>query len=118
VGKGSKSGKRDRGRKASAKGDRALLELGEDLLTAVHLHQAIQEDEVRAALAAAHGNLVQAVGDLVARIGARFLEEAGVHTTRVARYARWAEGEAAVPAEAPDSGGGVADRPDQGGQPH
>ena len=49
--------------RSSAKGDRKLLELGEELLTAVHLHRAIQEDEVRVALASAHGDLVQAAGN-------------------------------------------------------
>ena len=44
-----KSDKKDgkKARKASAKSDRELLELGEDLLTAVHLHHAVQDDEVR-----------------------------------------------------------------------
>jgi hypothetical protein len=66
-------------RKAQAKRDRALLELGEDLLTAVHLHEAIQENEVRAAVGTAHPGLVQASGDLVARFADRFLGEAGVN---------------------------------------
>jgi len=87
-------------RKAKAKSDRALLELGEDLLTAVHLHQAIQENEVRAAVAAAHPGLVQAAGDLVARIAARFLDEAGVRADDRGRYARWT---------APDAGGAAED---------
>ena len=91
-----KSGRKDgsKARKAGAKGDRKLLELGEELLTAVHLHRAIQEDEVRAALASAHGDLVQAAGDLVARIAGRFLEESGAGTDGRDRYARWARDEA------------------------
>ena len=76
-------------RKAKTKSDRALLELGEDLLTAVHLHQAIQENEVRAAVAPAHPDLVQAAGDLVGRIAERFLEEAGVNAGDRGRHARW-----------------------------
>jgi hypothetical protein len=76
-------------RKAKAKSDRALLELGEDLLTAVHLHQAIQENEVRAAVAAAHPDLVQAAGDLVGRIAERFLDEAAVNAGDRGRNARW-----------------------------
>ena len=90
-----KAGKK--GRKASAKDDRKLLELGEDLLTAVRLHRAVQEHEVRAALASAHADLEMAAGDLVARIASRFLEEAGVATDRRDRYVRWAE-DAAAPA--------------------
>ncbi len=90
---GKKDGKKTR--KARAKDDRALLELGEDLLTAVHLQRAVQEDEVRAALASAHTDLVQAAGDLVERIASRFLEEAGVDTDRRDRFARWAEDQAA-----------------------
>jgi hypothetical protein len=86
-------------RKAKAKSDRALLELGEDLLTAVHLHQAIQENEVRAAVAAAHADLVQAAGDLVARIADRFLNEAGMDTDHRRGYARWAEPDAARAAD-------------------
>ncbi|HEY1908099.1 MAG TPA: hypothetical protein VGG91_18770 [Myxococcaceae bacterium] len=77
-------------RKVKAKSDRALLELGEDLLTAVHLHQAIQETEVRAAVGTAHHGLVQAAGDLVGRIADRFLDEAGVNADDRVRYARWA----------------------------
>ncbi|HET6980489.1 MAG TPA: hypothetical protein VFI53_00035 [Myxococcaceae bacterium] len=76
-------------RKAKAKSDRALLELGEDLLTAVHLHQAIQENEVRAAAAAAHSDLVQAAGELVGRIAERFLDEAGVNAGDRGRHVRW-----------------------------
>jgi len=97
-----KSRKKDEGkaRKASAKDDRKLLQLGEDLLTAVHLHRAIQEDEVRAALASAHGDLAQAAGDLVARIAGRFLEESGADTDRRDRYARWARQEPVTPATA------------------
>ena len=95
-----KSGRKDGGRKdgkkarkASAKNDRELLELGEDLLTAVHLHQAVQDDEVRAALASAHADLVQASGDLVARIAGRFLEESGADSGERDRYARWSRDE-------------------------
>ncbi len=51
---------------------------------------------MRAALAAAHPDLVQAAGDLVARIAERFLDEAGVETDRRDRYARWAEDGGAV----------------------
>ena len=94
-----KNGKK--ARKASAKSDRALLELGEDLLTAVHLHREVQEDEVRAALAAAHPDLVQACGDLVARIAGRFLEESGAEADGRDRYARWAEAEDEVEAGSP-----------------
>jgi len=95
-----RSGRKDgsKARKAGAKGDRKLLELGEELLTAVHLHRTIQEDEVRAALASAHGDLVQAAGDLVARIAGRFLEESGVDTRGRDRYARWARPEVVAPA--------------------
>ena len=64
--------------KKAARIDRQLLELGEELLTAVHLHEAVQDDTVRAALASTHSELVQAAGDLVARLAARFLENAGV----------------------------------------
>ena len=99
MAKASKSDRKDKGRKASAKNDRALLELGEELLTAVHLHQAVQEDEVRAALASAHGDLVQAVGDLVTRIGQRFLEEGGVALDRQSRTAGWAPADKAAEAE-------------------
>jgi hypothetical protein len=87
-----------KGRKVRAKDDRKLLQLGEDLLTAVHLHRAIQEDEVRAALASAHADLEQAAGDLVFRIANRFLRESGVDTDRSDRYARWAREEAGSPA--------------------
>ena len=89
-----KSDKKDakKARKASAKSDRELLELGEDLLTAVHLHHAVQDDEVRAALASAHQDLVQASGDLVARIAGRFLEECGTDSDAPARQASWARG--------------------------
>jgi hypothetical protein len=93
VAKKSRRKDEDRARKTSAKDDRKLLQLGEDLLTAVHLHRAIQEDEVRAALASAHGDLAQAAGDLVARIAGRFLEESGADTGRRDRYARWARAE-------------------------
>ena len=91
-----KSDRKDakKGRKASAKSDRELLELGEDLLTAVHLHHAVQDDEVRAALAAAHADLVQAAGDLVSRIASRFLEESGADTGQRDRYAHWTREEA------------------------
>ena len=91
-----KSDRKDakKARKASAKGDRELLELGEDLLTAVHLHHAVQDDEVRAALAAAHPDLVQACGDLVARIAGRFLEDSGAEPRARDRYARWTREEA------------------------
>jgi hypothetical protein len=95
-----KSGRKDgdrkdgkKARKASAKNDRELLELGEDLLTAVHLHQAVQDDEVRAALASAHADLVQASGDLVARIAGRFLEESGADSGERDRHARWSRDE-------------------------
>lgn len=98
MAKKSRRKNEDRARKTSAKDDRKLLQLGEDLLTAVHLHRAIQEDEVRAALASAHGDLVQAAGDLVARIAGRFLEESGADTGRRERYARWARAEAVSPA--------------------
>jgi hypothetical protein len=92
VAKNKKGGKK--GRKASAKSDRELLELGEDLLTAVHLHHAVQDDEVRAALASAHPDLVQASGDLVARIASRFLEDSGADARARDRYARWTREEA------------------------
>ena len=68
-------------RKAKAKSDRALLELGEDLLTAVHLHQAIQQNEVRASVPTAHADLVEAAGHLVTRIADRFLDVAGAWTS-------------------------------------
>jgi hypothetical protein len=92
-----KSDRKDgkKARKASARSDRELLELGEDLLTAVHLHHAVQDDEVRAALASAHADLVQAAGDLVARIAGRFLEESGADTSERDRYARWSRDETA-----------------------
>ena len=105
MGKNRKDGKK--GRKASAKSDRELLELGEDLLTAVHLHHAVQDDEVRAALASAHQDLVQASGDLVARIAGRFLEDSGAEVRGRDRYAHWTRQEAgggvevAVPGTAP-----------------
>ena len=104
-----KSDKKDdrKGRKGNAKSDRELLELGEDLLTAVHLHRAVQEDEARAALASAPTDLVQAAGDLVARIAERFLEVAGADTDRRDRAARWPEDEAAsTPAEVDDTAEG------------
>ena len=83
---------------------RELLELGEDLLTAVHLHRAAQEDEARAALASAHTELVPAAWDLVARIAERFLALAGAVTGRVHRAAGWPEDEAAsTPAEVDDT---------------
>jgi len=108
-----KSRKEDgKGRKARAKDDRKLLQLGEDLLTAVHLHRAIQEDEVRAALAAAHADLDQAAGDLVARIANRFLRESGVDPDRSDRYARWAREEPASPVtDVADEVGSVDDGP-------
>jgi hypothetical protein len=92
-----KADKKDgkKARKASAKSDRALLELGEDLLTAVHLHHAVQDDEVRAALAEAHADLVEASGDLVARIASRFLDECGTGARRRDRFASWTRGESA-----------------------
>ena len=90
---------RKKARKASAKSDRALLELGEDLLTAVHLHHAVQDDEVRAALAAAHADVVQASEDLVARIASRFLDECGTDARRPDRFASWTRDEAPEPAE-------------------
>ena len=98
-----KSGKKDerKGRRATAKSDRELLVLGEDLLTAVHLHRAVQEDEVRAALASAQGDLVEAAGDLVTRIAERFLDEAGANTSRRDR-AQWPEDEAASPSAESD----------------
>jgi len=74
-------------RKAKAKSDRALLELGEDLLTAVHLHQAIQQNEVRASVPAAHADLVEAAGQLVTRIADRFLDEAGKNADHRGQYA-------------------------------
>jgi hypothetical protein len=55
--------------------------------------EAVQEDEARAALASAHTDLVQAAGDLVARIAERFLEVAGADTDRRDRAARWPERE-------------------------
>jgi len=100
VAKKSRRKDEDKARKTSAKDDRKLLQLGEDLLTAVHLHRAIQEDEVRAALASAHGDLVQAAGDLVARIAGRFLDESGADTGRRERYARGARAETVRPAAA------------------
>jgi hypothetical protein len=99
-------------RKASAKRDRELLEIGEDLLTAVHLHQAVQDSEVRAALASTHADLVQAAGDLVSRIAGRFLETSGTDTSARDRSVSWSRDEVggsldvtgAVPAqEAPSS---------------
>jgi len=91
VGKNRKDGKK--GRKASAKSDRELLELGEDLLTAVHLHHAVQDDEVRAAVASAQPDLVQATGDLVARIAGRFLEECGTDSAAHAPHVSRTRGE-------------------------
>lgn len=99
-----KAGKKRR--RASVKSDRELLELGEDLLTAVHLHHAVQDDEVRAALASAQPDLVQATGDLVARIAGRFLEESGTDSGARARYASWARG--GVEAGGGEAGGGEA----------
>ena len=104
---------RKKRRKASAKSDRQALELGEDLLTAVHLHHAVQDDEVRAALAAAHTDLVQASGDLVARIARRFLEESGADTGD--RYERWTRQEAAGSVEV---AGQETQPEDQPGVPH
>lgn len=97
---GKKGGRK--GRKAKAKEDRALLELGEELLTAVHLHRAVQQDEVRAALGSAHTDLEQAAGDLVARIASRFLEESGVDIDRRDRFGRWAEDQVAKKADEVD----------------
>ena len=81
MAKGSKAAGNDKktkkGKKA-ARSDRELLELGEELLSAVRLHQAVQDDAVRAALASAHPELVQAAEDLVARLAERFLEDAGM----------------------------------------
>ena len=89
-----KSDKKDgkKARKASAKSDRELLELGEDLLTAVHLHHAVQDDDVRTAVASAQPDLARATGDLVARIAGRFLEECGTDSDAPARQASWARG--------------------------
>jgi hypothetical protein len=101
VAKKSRKDDGGKARKARAKDDRKLLQLGEDLLTAVHLHRAIREDEVRAALASAHADLDQAAGDLVARIANRFLRESGVDTDRSDRYARWAREEVASPVTDP-----------------
>ena len=86
-------------RKAKAKSDRALLELGEDLLTAVHLHQAIQQNEVRASVPAAHSDLVEAAGHLVTRIADRFLDVAGVSIDHHRVPARWSEPDAGRPAD-------------------
>ena len=99
-----KSGKKNekKARKASAKSDRELLALGEDLLTAVHLHHTVQADQVRAALASAHADLVQASGDLVARIAARFLEESGAQAS--GRYPQWTRDEAAGSVEVAGEG--------------
>jgi hypothetical protein len=99
-------------RKARARSERELLEIGEDLLTAVHLHQAVQDDEVRAALASAHADLVQAAGDLVSRIAGRFLEASGVDTSARERDVRRSRDEAGgrvdvlgeVPAQEEQSG--------------
>jgi hypothetical protein len=104
-----KDGKKER--KASAKSDRALLELGEDLLTAVHLHHAVQDDEVRAALAAAYADLVQASGDLVARIASRFLDECGTERRRRERFASWTREEAAGSLEVAVPGTPVEEEP-------
>jgi hypothetical protein len=104
-----KGGKK--GRKASARSDRELLELGEDLLTAVHLHHAVQDDEVRAALAAAHADLVQAAGDLVTRIARRFLQESGADTGARDRYERWTRDEAGESVEAAGSATGPEAQP-------
>jgi hypothetical protein len=90
---------RKKARKARAKSDRALLELGEDLLTAVHLHQAVQDEEVHAALAGAHADLVQASEDLVARIATRFLDECGTDARRRDRFTSWTRDEAPGAAE-------------------
>jgi len=101
-----KQGKKSKvGGKGRAKSDRALLELGDELLTAVHLHRAVQEDEVRAALAVAHPDLVQAVGDLVTRIAERFLERSGVEVRDRSGYAAWAENGPAAQEEQGDNAG-------------
>jgi hypothetical protein len=89
-------------RKAKAKSDRALLELGEDLLTAVHLHQALQENEVRGAVGTAHVGLVQAAAELVSRFADRFLDEAGKNADPRGQHARWAEPDAAHAADQVD----------------
>lgn len=104
-----KNGKK--ARKANAKSDRALLELGEDLLTAVHLHHTVQADEVRAALAQAHPDLVQASEDLVARIASRFLDECGTDARRRDRFAGWAREEAAGSVEVAVPGTPVEEEP-------
>jgi len=108
-----KADKKDgkKARKASAKSDRALLELGEDLLTAVHLHHAVQDDEVRAALAAAHADLVQASEDLVARIASRFLDECGTDARRRERFASWTRDEGAASVEVAVPGAPVEEQP-------
>jgi hypothetical protein len=109
-----KSDKRDtkKARKASAKSDRELLELGEDLLTAVHLHHAVEDDDVRAALASAHPGLVQAAGDLVARIAARFLDESGVDVGERDRPVHWPRGEVGAGADEAGDGTRPEDAPD------
>jgi hypothetical protein len=96
MAKGSKAAGNDKNKKGkkAARSDRELLELGQELLTAVHLHQAVQDDAVRAALASAHPELVQAAGDLVARLAERFLENAGMKLD--SGTGRWA-----VPGSAP-----------------
>jgi len=97
-------------KKSKAKSDRELLELGEDLLTALHFHQAVQDNEARAALASAHPDLVQATGDLVTRIAERFLEVAGIEADSRGRHAGWTGAEAAG-----DRSSGAAD---DAGQSH
>jgi len=106
VSKSAKSGKKKKGRsKSSPESDRVLLDLGEDLLTAVHLHHVIQDDDVRAALAAAHPDLVQASGDLVSRIAERFLKQSGLEPELRSRDGGWAE--------AAGDGAGAADEANQ-----
>jgi len=99
MAKGSKAAgndKKKKGRKA-ARSDRELLELGEELLSAVRLHQAVQDDAVRAALASAHSELVQASGDLVARLAERFLKDAGMKPDSGTR--RWAVAGSGAPVD-------------------
>lgn len=95
-------------KKSRAKSDRGLLELGEDLLGALHLHQAVQDDEARAALASAHPDLVRATGDLVTRIAERFLDDAGIEADGRGRHAGWAKADLEVqsrPSSAADDAG-------------
>lgn len=96
----AKSKTQGKSRKKALKSDRALLEMGEELLQAVRLQQAVQSDGVRAALGASHGDLASAVGALVSRAAERFVEESGIEREARNEFATWTEEGAEETAEA------------------